>query len=111
MTGSKEGGLTLTIYGNYFDDAAPYTAPRAYIGGMFCLSGIFRKPVFGVSNQGPHKRSCTATEFRKSKDCIIYVAKTKGLHGYRAADLGLCFSHMQKAGFLMMRHIAVKVLI
>ena len=33
MSGSKEGGLTLTIYGNYFDDRAPYTAPRAYIGG------------------------------------------------------------------------------
>ena len=34
-TGSIAGGLTLTIYGNYFDDRAPYTAPRAFVGGMY----------------------------------------------------------------------------
>ena len=33
MSGSTEGGLSLTIYGNYFDDREPYVAPRAYVGG------------------------------------------------------------------------------
>ena len=33
MSGSTEGGLTLTVYGNYFDDSAPYAAPKAYVGG------------------------------------------------------------------------------
>ena len=33
-SGSTEGGLTLTIYGNYFDDRAPYKAPMVYVGGI-----------------------------------------------------------------------------
>ena len=39
MSGSTEGGLSLTIYGNYFDDREPYVAPRAYVGGenFFCI--------------------------------------------------------------------------
>jgi hypothetical protein len=31
--GSKAGGLTLTIYGNHFDERAPYSKLRAYVGG------------------------------------------------------------------------------
>ena len=30
------------------------------------------------------------------------------LYGYREADLSLCFSHMQKAGFLNEAHINAK---
>ncbi|XP_060573258.1 fibrocystin-L-like isoform X2 [Ruditapes philippinarum] len=34
--GSLEGGLILTIYGNYFDDRKPYTPPKAFIGDEEC---------------------------------------------------------------------------
>ena len=46
---------------------------------------VVRKPVFGVSDQVPHKPGCTATEdgsrleIRKKRDCTIRVAKTKAL--------------------------------
>lgn len=35
--GSTAGGLSLTINGNFFDDRAPYTAPRAYVGDTECV--------------------------------------------------------------------------
>ncbi|XP_045208899.2 fibrocystin-L-like [Mercenaria mercenaria] len=34
--GSTAGGLSLTIYGKYFDDTAPYTKPNAYVGDTVC---------------------------------------------------------------------------
>ncbi|XP_060569915.1 fibrocystin-L-like [Ruditapes philippinarum] len=34
--GSKAGGLTLTIYGNHFDERAPYSKLRAYVGDTVC---------------------------------------------------------------------------
>ncbi|XP_053372863.1 fibrocystin-L-like [Mercenaria mercenaria] len=34
--GSLEGGLVLTVYGNYFDNREPYTQPRIYIGDTEC---------------------------------------------------------------------------
>ena len=40
--------------------------------------------------------------FRKRRDCTIYVAKTKLLI---SCTVTLLFSHMQKAGFLLMRLI------
>lgn len=33
-SGSTEGGLALTIYGNYIDNRAPYVTPKAYVGGL-----------------------------------------------------------------------------
>ena len=44
--------------------------------------------------------------FRQERDFTIRVAKTKPLISfavYREADLRLCFSHMQKSGFLTSR--------
>ena len=58
-----------------------------------------RKLVFWVSDQGlyVHRRWLEAKEgflFRENKGA-------GQLHYYRPADFHLCFSHMQKAGFLM----------
>ncbi|XP_053372850.1 fibrocystin-L-like [Mercenaria mercenaria] len=35
-SGSVAGGLSLTIFGKYFDDRAPYTKPNAYVGDSVC---------------------------------------------------------------------------
>ena len=53
----------------------------------------------------PH-RMAVGLKFRIQKVVGLYYpcSENKGtdqLRGYRAADLRLCFSHMQKAGFLM----------
>ena len=75
-----------------------------------------RKPVFGVSDQVRHKPGCAITEmpkglkFRiKEEEGLYYpCSENKGadqLRGYREADLRLCFSHMQKVGFLTTRLI------
>ena len=63
-----------------------------------------RKPVFGISNQVRHKRSCAETEDGKRlADFYHLYSKKKGLiscavTGQLSVSL---FSHMQKAGFLM----------
>lgn len=36
MSGSTEGGLTLTVYGNYFDDRPPYVPPKVFIADTEC---------------------------------------------------------------------------
>ena len=51
------------------------------------MSLVVRKPVFGVSDQVPHKPGCTVRKWlvtrnfvsRKQRDCTIRVAKTKAL--------------------------------
>ena len=77
-----------------------------------------RKTVFGVSDQVRHKPGCAATEDGKrleisdlrSRDCTIRVAKSKVLISFAVtaidckADLCFLFSHVQKSGFLMLRH-------
>ncbi|KAL4228553.1 Fibrocystin-L [Mactra antiquata] len=35
-SGSTEGGLVLTIYGDYFDGRAPYSPPLVYVGDEIC---------------------------------------------------------------------------
>ena len=61
-----------------------------------------RKPVFGVSDQVPHKLGCTATEDGKrleisylgNRGSYYLCSENKGadqLRGYREADLRLCF--------------------
>ena len=76
-----------------------------------------RKPVFGVSDQVPHKPGCTGTEdgykacfeLRKMRDCTIFVAKNKGadpFRGHREADLCLCFRIYKKSGFLITKLIS-----
>ena len=59
-----------------------------------------RKPVFGVSDQAPHKPGCTATEDglrleisdlgRKGIDCTIHVAKTKELISFAVTAKLIC---------------------
>ena len=70
------------------------------------MSHVMRKPVFRVSDQVRNKLGCTTTEdgkgfeisrFRKERDCTIYVAKTKALCSYSAADL--CFHICKKQVF------------
>ena len=75
------------------------------------MSGIVRKPVFGVSDQVRHKQSCTDLEMAKGYRLRIYgegLCYQSGenkdadrLCGYCAADQRLLFSHMLKAVFLM----------
>ena len=70
------------------------------------MSRVTRKPVFGVSNQVRHKSGCTATEdgfWIKEVEGLYYLcSKKKGadqLHGYRTADLPLCFHICKKQVF------------
>ena len=77
--------------------------------GCSNMSGIMRKPVFGVSKQVLHKPGFTARglQFQISKVEGFYnlCSKNKGadqLGGYRAIDLRLCFHICKKSsGFLM----------
>ena len=50
-SGSTEGGLTLTIYGNYFDDQLPYTQPKVFVGGRF-FNNLFISPKSGSTEGG-----------------------------------------------------------
>ena len=84
------------------------------------LSSVARKPVFGVSDKVRHKPGCAATEDGWRLEildlgsrgfyylCFYYLwfyylwSKNKGaaqLHGYRAADLHLCFCICKKQIF------------
>ena len=79
------------------------------------MSLVVRKPVFGVSDQVPHKPGCKATEdgYRHEIPCIgsrgiVLCSKNKGanqLCGYHEADLCLCFRICKKPVFLITRLI------
>ena len=62
-----------------------------------------RKPVFGVSDQAPHKPRCTATEDGSRLEILDFpCSENKGadqLCGYREADLRLCFRICKKPVF------------
>ena len=69
---------------------------------------VVGKPVFGVSDQVQHKLSCTATEdmargLKFQVEGLYYrCSENKGadqLHGYREADLSLCFRICKKPVF------------
>ena len=76
-----------------------------------------RKPVFGVSDQVPHKPGCTGTEdiargmklrIKKVEGLYYLCRENKGADQFRGdieADLRLCFRICKKAGFLMTRLI------
>ena len=54
-----------------------------------------RKPVFGDSDQVPHKPGCTTTQalnfvFRKQRNCTSYVAKTKALISFAVTAKLIC---------------------
>ena len=77
------------------------------------MSLVIRKPVFGVSNQVPHKMACTATEngYRlevsdSGSRGISLCSENQGtdqLFGYRTVDQAFVFAYRYaKAGFLMM---------
>ena len=64
------------------------------------MSLVVRNPVFGVSDQAPHKPGCTTTQdglkFRiyEVEGLYYLCSENKGadqLCGYREADLRLCF--------------------
>ena len=75
------------------------------------MSGIVRKPVFGVSDQVRHKQSCTDLEMargyrlRTYGEGLCYRSDENNdadrLCGYCTADLRLLFSYTLKAVFLM----------
>ena len=65
-----------------------------------------RKPVFGVSEQVRHKPGCAVTEdgegLQRVEGLNYPCSKNKGadqLHGYREADLRLCFRICKKKRF------------
>ena len=68
-----------------------------------------RKPVFGVSDQVPHKPGCTATQDGQKlaisylgRRGIVLCRENKGadqLRGHREADLRLCFRISKKPVF------------
>ena len=69
-----------------------------------------RKPVFGVSDQFPHKPGCTATKMAGGLKLRIWeveelyypCSENKGadqLRGHREADLRLCFRICKKPVF------------
>ena len=73
-----------------------------------------RKPVLGVSEQDRNKPDCTATEdggerldiLDLGSRGIVLCSENKDAEqvcSYRATDMHFCFSHLQKAGFLMTR--------
>ena len=71
------------------------------------MSRDARKPVFGVSDQVPHKPVCAATEESYKLEILdIYPCSESKcadqLCSYCTADLHLCF-HIKKSGFLMMQ--------
>ena len=82
------------------------------------MSRIVRKSVCRILDKARHKPGCTATEFRiyeveglyslssenKGADQLCTANQRLSFHTckkHRAADLCLCFLHMQKASFLM----------
>ena len=77
------------------------------------MSLVERKPDFRVSDTnraGQSQKMVRGLNLRfKEEEELYYLgSENKGadqLRGYHAADLRLCFSHMQKADFLMMRPI------
>ena len=74
------------------------------------MSLVVRKPVFGVSDQVPHKPGSTTTRDGQrleisylEKKGIVLCSENKGadqLRGYREADLRLCFRICKKPVFL-----------
>ena len=62
---------------------------------------LMRKPVFGVSDQVPHKPGCTSTQDSYRLE-ISYLGSREIYHcGYPEADRSASlFSHVQKGGFL-----------
>ena len=76
------------------------------------MSHFTRKPVFGFPTRSDTNWAVQPQEMTGGLKFQIYKAEgwhylcseNKGadqLRGYHAADLRLCLSHMQKAGFLM----------
>ena len=75
------------------------------------MSLVLRKPVFGISDQVPHKRGCTATEDGKKLEIsdlerrgivLCICSENKGadqLRGHREADLRLCLRICKKPVF------------
>ena len=78
-----------------------------------------RKPVFGVSDQVRHKPGCSTTEDGSrliisdlgSRGIVELCSENKGadqLHGYRAADLRLCFGIYAKS---RVSHYATQIML
>ena len=65
---------------------------QTMIQSLYNLSLVVRKPVFGASDQVPHKPVCTATE----DDQRLEISDL----GYREADLRLCFRTCKRPVFL-----------
>ena len=89
-------------------DLLSNTAGWSFISDM---SRIIRRPVFGVSDQVKHKSGCTTDpqqmarglKFRSTGIALSMLCKIKALISCVVTSqlICTCFSHMQKAGFLM----------
>ena len=77
---------------------------------FYYISLVVRKPVFGVSDQTPHKSGCQSKKMARCLNLWIHegeglcypCSENKGadqLRGYREADLRLCFRICKKPVF------------
>ena len=83
-----------------------------YDNSIVYMSLVVRKPVFGVSDQVPHKPGCTATEDGWRLEIsylgrreIVRIAKTKALISFTVTAQLICVFVFAYAGFLTTRLI------